>query len=221
MADVLQRADDPRVAPRRILFGHPHDQSPDLREHARTTAPPLRVRPFPRDELPMPPKNRVGRDDRGDVTQAATAQPVSMHRQPTAFLIGQADPAAHVPAQDAVFFDQVGHGVLLPLVEPADQRGQQQAERQRVEHGARVYTTDPISGPEDPRPSNETLRGHRLSFPPLQPTSQHYQHNLERRRIDHEAELRSQVRRLSFHTRSAESWNITGARAQVPGGSGP
>ena len=58
-------------------------------------------------------------------TQAATAQPVSMHRQPTAFLIGQADPAAHVPAQDAVLFDQVRHGSLLPLVEPADQRGQE------------------------------------------------------------------------------------------------
>jgi hypothetical protein len=43
------------------------------------------------------------------------------------------------------------------LVEPADQRGQDQPERQRVEHGARVYTTDPISGPQDPRPSNETI----------------------------------------------------------------
>ena len=33
--------------------------------------------------------------------------------------------AAHVPAKDAVFFDQVGHGVLLPSVEPADQRDQE------------------------------------------------------------------------------------------------
>ena len=55
-----------------------------------------------------------------------------------------------MPAEDAVFFDQVGHGVLLPPVEPADQRGEQQAERHRVEHGARVYTTDPISGPQRP-----------------------------------------------------------------------
>jgi hypothetical protein len=44
------------------------------------------------------------------------------------------------------------------LVEPGDQRGQDQPKRQRVEHGARVYTTDPISGPQDPRPSNETIR---------------------------------------------------------------
>jgi hypothetical protein len=53
----------------------------------------------------MPPKNRVGRDDRRDRTEAATAQPMSVPRQPPAFVIGQADPTAHVPAQDAILFD--------------------------------------------------------------------------------------------------------------------
>src|SRR5438034_6847435 len=61
-----------RVAPRGILLGHAHDEPSDLREHARTPAPPLRVRPFARDELPMPPENRVGRDNRGDLAQPAT-----------------------------------------------------------------------------------------------------------------------------------------------------
>ena len=83
----------------------------------------------------MPPKNRVGRDDRGHLTKAATTQPVSVPRQPPAFCIGQADPAAYVSTQDAVLFDQVGHGVLLPLVEPADQRRQEHSEGERVEHG--------------------------------------------------------------------------------------
>lgn len=86
----------------------------------------------------MPAQNRVGRDNRGNLTKPATAQPVSMHGQPTAFLVSQVDPAAHVPTEDAVLFDQVGHGVVLPPVEPADQRGEQQAERHRIEHGARV-----------------------------------------------------------------------------------
>jgi hypothetical protein len=44
-----------------------------------------------------------------------------MPRQPPAFVIGQAEPAAHVRPQDAVLFKQVGRGFLLPLVEPADQ----------------------------------------------------------------------------------------------------
>ena len=98
----------------------------------------------------MPPQNHVGRDERRDLTKAATAQPVSVPRQPTAFLIGQTEPAAHVPAQDAVFLDEVGHRCLLPLVEPADQRSQEHSEGQRVEHGERVYTTDPLSGPRGP-----------------------------------------------------------------------
>jgi hypothetical protein len=42
--------------------------------------------------------------------------------QPTAFLIGDANPALHVRTEDAVFFDQARQGLLLPLVEPADQR---------------------------------------------------------------------------------------------------
>jgi len=95
----------------------------------------------------MPAENRIGRHDRDDATQAATAQLMSAHCEPTAFFVGQADPAAHVSTKDAVFFDQVRHGRLLPLLEPADQRGQEDAERHGVEHGARVYTTDPISEP--------------------------------------------------------------------------
>jgi len=65
----------------------------------------------------MPPENREGRDDRGDLTESATSQPVSVYGQSTTFLIGQADPAAKVRAEGAVLFDQVGDG-LLPLVGP-------------------------------------------------------------------------------------------------------
>ena len=111
------------------------------------TAPSLRVRPLPCDELPMPAENRVGRNDRRDLTEPTTAQPVSVPRQPPAFLVGQTDPAGQVRSEDAVLFDQVGHGVLLPLVEPADQRHQKHSEGQRIEHGGRVYPTSPIVEP--------------------------------------------------------------------------
>ena len=55
-----------------------------------------------------------------------------------------------MPTQDAVLFDQVGHGVLLPLVEPADKRCQEHSERERVEHCGRVYINNPISGLQGP-----------------------------------------------------------------------
>ena len=103
MPDVLQRALDTRVAPRRILLRHSHDQPPDLDQHAATAEPAAGVRPFPGDELSMAAQNRVGRDDRGDLMEAAAAQPVAVHSQPTAFLIGQADPAVQVRAEDTVF----------------------------------------------------------------------------------------------------------------------
>src|SRR3954451_22041847 len=98
----------------------------------------------------MPTESGVGRENRDAVAQAATAQPVPMHRQPTAFLIGEADPAAHVSTQDAVLFDQVRDRVLLSLVKPADQRPQEHTKGERVNHGARVYTTEPTSRPRNP-----------------------------------------------------------------------
>ena len=89
----------------------------------------------------MPAENCVGRDNSDDITKVAPAQLVSAYRQPTAFLIGQADPTAHVLAKDAILLDQVGHRVLVPSVEPTDQRCEQYTERQGLGHGARVYTT--------------------------------------------------------------------------------
>jgi hypothetical protein len=59
-------------------------------------------------------------------------------------------------------FDDVGDRFLLTLVERADHRRKEHSEGERIEHGGRVYTTDPISGLKDPRPGNETLR-HRSS----------------------------------------------------------
>lgn len=49
--------------------------------------------------------------------------------------------------QDAIFFDQV-NGVLLPPIEPAGQRREQEVGRHRVRHGARVYTKDRIQRPK-------------------------------------------------------------------------
>ena len=66
MADILEGALYPRVAPRRILPGHAHDQTPNLGEHAAPTHPGRRVRPFAGDQLSVPAEQRVGRDDRGD-----------------------------------------------------------------------------------------------------------------------------------------------------------
>jgi len=83
---------------------------------------------------------------------------VSVPGQPTAFLVGQADPAAHVPTEDAVFFDQVGHGLLLPLVDqPTGAARVGGATTRRARRGNLSHQLD-LTAPEGLRPSNETLR---------------------------------------------------------------
>ena len=49
----------------------------------------------------MPSENGVGRDDRGDLTQPATAQPVPAHGQPTSLVIAQ--PQALAPQLPCAF----------------------------------------------------------------------------------------------------------------------
>jgi len=51
------------------------------------------------------------------VTQLATAHPVSVHGQPTALFIGEADPATEARAEDAVFLNQI-RDARVPLVGP-------------------------------------------------------------------------------------------------------
>ena len=83
----------------------------------------------------MPPQNRVGRDDRGDLAQPATAQPVPAHGQSTPVVIAQphAPPTELVP-EDAILFDQVGQGLLVPMIQPADQGGEKNPRGRHVNH---------------------------------------------------------------------------------------
>jgi len=116
MSDVFQRALDACVAPGGILLRYPNDEPLDFHQDAATSQS-CGVRPFPRDQLPVPSENRVGRDDRRDLTEPATAYPVSLHGQPTALVIGEADPATEARGEDAVFLNQI-RDARLPLVGP-------------------------------------------------------------------------------------------------------
>jgi hypothetical protein len=90
VSEVLQRPLNPRIAPRRIPRRHAHDQLADLRERASTARRWVRVRPLPRNELPVPAQQRIGGDDRSDLAQPPTAQPVRPNSEPPPVVIGQA-----------------------------------------------------------------------------------------------------------------------------------
>src|SRR5713101_2828505 len=84
----------------------------------------------------MPPQNRVGRDDRGELAQQSTAETVPAPRQPAPVLSGEPEASsAQLRSEDPVFFDQIHHG-LLPLVAPPARQGHQhESNRGDVHHG--------------------------------------------------------------------------------------
>jgi len=57
----------------------------------------------------MPPQNRVGGDDRGDLPEPAPSQTPASHGQPASFTIGQPEaPSTQLSAEDPIFFDHIG-----------------------------------------------------------------------------------------------------------------
>jgi hypothetical protein len=74
MTQILQRTLNTGVAPARILGRHLHDQAPNFRKDAGASRPALGVRPFSNDQLPVPPKNGVGCDNRRDLRQNPTTK---------------------------------------------------------------------------------------------------------------------------------------------------
>ena len=155
MPYILEGTTDPGVTPGGVLLRHPHHQPADLLEHAGTLRP-LRVRPLPRDKLPMPPQNCVGGDDRGDVAQCSASQSVPTHGQPTPFVIGQPQSPNQLSSEDSILFDQVGHALLLPAVQPAGQNSEKQPRGREIDHGGSLYHRL-IFEPQVVRPRGGTL----------------------------------------------------------------
>jgi hypothetical protein len=96
----------------------------------------------------MPAQNRVGGDDRGDLPQPTTAQPVSVHGQSATLLIGQRSRRPRsLRAEDAVLFDQICDGLLLRSAhQPAT--ATRKIRRAVISTSAGVYTTDSMSVPD-------------------------------------------------------------------------
>jgi hypothetical protein len=126
---------DPRVTPCRILLRHADDKSPDLEQHPAPSGLSA-ARPFPGDQLAMPPQQGVRRRDRGDLPQGRTADSVRTRRQPAAIIIGQAHaPDAQLAAEAPVFFDQVGDDLPFSAGQPVGHDRQQQLKGRSIDHG--------------------------------------------------------------------------------------
>jgi len=69
------------------------------------------------------------------LTESATAHPVTRHGQPTAFFIGEADPATEARAEDAVFLNQIRDGRLLPVGPPAGHGHHEESNHSHIHDG--------------------------------------------------------------------------------------
>jgi len=110
-----------RVDPARILCPHPHDQTPNLGEHSRSAWSPPGVRPFPRNQFPMPSKNRVRRDERRHLSEDSASEPLPEHRKtPTLLIVQLQPPSGQLCFQRAILLaKERDHIALLPL-EPSE-----------------------------------------------------------------------------------------------------
>jgi len=94
----------------------------------------------------MPAKYRIGCDDRRDLAQSATTEPVSVHGQPTAFVIRETHPTAKMGAEDAILFNQI-RNARLPLVRPPAGHGHHEESNRGEIHDAESTSATQVSCP--------------------------------------------------------------------------
>ncbi len=123
MANVLQRSLNTGVAPRRILRRHPNHEAPNLSEHSRPPWSSPNVGPLPRNQVAMPSKNRVGRDERRPLSQNAAAKSLSQYREPPSLGIVQPQPAStQLGFQRAILLAKERDHIAVLTIEPSEHR---------------------------------------------------------------------------------------------------
>ena len=96
-AELAQLADDPHVAPARVLARETHDQLAHLSADRRPAGTAVRIRPAAGDQPPMPAQQRL-RPDQEDAPRAARQHPAQRRKQQP---VVRLEPRpADLPAQD-------------------------------------------------------------------------------------------------------------------------
>ncbi len=80
--------------------------------------------PFLCNELPVPPKDGVGCDERGDFGESPSPDGFTPNRQSAALVVGQSEPSSpELLLQDTVFFPKVVDDCVLLTRNPTGHRG--------------------------------------------------------------------------------------------------
>ena len=95
----------------------------------------------------MPAQNRIGRHNRRHLPQQTTAETSPPPRQTAPLLVAESESSAReLTPEDAILLDQIGDDVLLLVIQPVGQGGQNNPDEHAVNHGAES-TLRPGFGP--------------------------------------------------------------------------
>ena len=135
MTEIFQGPLDAGIAPRRILGGHSHDETPNLPQDSRPADSRRCIRPFPGNEQPVPPQNRVGSDDRGNLAQDPASEAPAADSQSAALVIGQLQRSAdQLLPQNPILLSQILDNIPLLPIHPAGEEHDQKSKRASVDH---------------------------------------------------------------------------------------
>jgi hypothetical protein len=124
MSEVVERALDACVTPAWILARHSGDQVGDDFHDPKPTRRTSPVGPLPSDEFPVPTKDRVRRDERGNFGRGASPDRLAANREPTALIIGQPKSSrSKLLFEDSVLLSEVFDDRILLAADPASQGG--------------------------------------------------------------------------------------------------
>jgi hypothetical protein len=148
VAEIRQRAHNPRVAPVGILAGHLHHQRFSLSLSSACGNTVGRAIVLPSDQLPVPSQQSLRRDNCCDFRKSAAAESFRFRGEPSALVVGETKSSpAELLTQYPVFLPQVVDCVLLSLSHPASNGNDHKPERIETRH--RVKPT--MAGlPDDP-----------------------------------------------------------------------
>ena len=131
MPEIGQSTPDTFVTPVSVFLGHPEDKSFELgvRSWSARLAMSTPV-VFIGDQLSMPCKQRLRRDDVRDLSQSTSAQFFRADGKPSPLIVGKVEsPVTDLVTKDAILFSEVVDNDLLMLIEPASEAGKKERKR--------------------------------------------------------------------------------------------
>ena len=133
VAEVRERAADPRVAPPRIVDRHPdHELGDVLSGHWSTSTSAGAAIVFLGDQSPVPTQDRIRGDDARDLRQDPPAECVTAHSESTTLGVRQAKrPRAQVFSEDPILLPEIVDQIVLVTVHPASEREDEELQRRR------------------------------------------------------------------------------------------